>query len=330
MNGSGSGNGENLLEIRDLYVRFHTLRGIVKAIDGVNLEIGYGEVLGLVGETGSGKTVTGLSILRLLEQNAEITGGEIIFQGRDLLKLPLKEILKIRGRDISMIFQEPKAALNPVMQVGDQVAESFLVHEEISKKEAREKVLEIFKRVGLPDPERVYKSYPHELSGGMAQRVVISMALALKPKLLIADEPTSALDVTIQAQIMDLFRELINEMGTSVIYITHDMALAAEISDRIAVMYAGRIVEVADTETIFENPLHPYTQGLLKSIPKPGYRGKLFSMEGEIPPLINPPPGCRFHPRCPKRFDPCDKEVPKLEEVEPGHKVACFLFGGAS
>ncbi len=327
---SRNGNGENLLEIRDLYVRFHTLRGIVKAIDGVNLEVGYGEVLGLVGETGSGKTVTGLSILRLLEQNAEITGGEIIFQGRDLLKLPLKEILKIRGRDISMIFQEPKAALNPVMQVGDQVAESFLVHEEISKKEAKERVLEIFRRVGLPDPERVYKSYPHELSGGMAQRVVISMALALKPKLLIADEPTSALDVTIQAQIMDLFRELINEMGTSVIYITHDMALAAEISDRIAVMYAGRIVEVADTETIFENPLHPYTQGLLKSIPKPGYRGKLFSMEGEIPPLINPPPGCRFHPRCPKRFDPCDKEVPKLVEVEPGHKVACFLFGGAS
>ncbi len=322
--------GENLLEIRDLYVRFHTLRGLVKAIDGVNLEVKYGEVLGLVGETGSGKTVTGLSILRLLEQNAEITGGEIIFQGRDLLKLPLKEILKIRGRDISMIFQEPKAALNPVMQVGDQVAESFLVHEEISKKEAKERVLEIFRRVGLPDPERVYKSYPHELSGGMAQRVVISMALALKPKLLIADEPTSALDVTIQAQIMDLFRELINEMGTSVIYITHDMALAAEISDRIAVMYAGRIVEVADTETIFENPLHPYTQGLLKSIPKPGYRGKLFSMEGEIPPLINPPPGCRFHPRCPKRFDPCDKEVPKLVEMEPGHKVACFLYGGAS
>ncbi len=327
---SDDGKGENLLEIRDLYVQFHTLRGIVKAIDGVNLEVGHGEVLGLVGETGSGKTVTGLSILRLLEQNAEITGGEIIFQGRDLLKLPLKEILKIRGRDISMIFQEPKAALNPVMQVGDQVAESFLVHEEISKKEARERVLGIFRRVGLPDPERVYKSYPHELSGGMAQRVVISMALALKPKLLIADEPTSALDVTIQAQIMDLFRELINEMGTSVIYITHDMALAAEISDRIAVMYAGRIVEVADTETIFENPLHPYTQGLLKSIPKPGYRGKLFSMEGEIPPLINSPPGCRFHPRCPKRFEPCDKEVPKLMEVEPRHKVACFLFGGAS
>ncbi len=322
--------GENLLEIRDLYVRFHTLRGLVKAIDGVNLDVKRGEVLGLVGETGSGKTVTGLSVLRLLEQNAEITGGEIIFEGRDLLKLPLKEILKIRGRDISMIFQEPKAALNPVMQVGDQVAESFLVHEDISKDEARKRVLDIFRRVGLPDPERVYRSYPHELSGGMAQRVVISMALALKPKLLIADEPTSALDVTIQAQIMDLFRELINEMGTSVIYITHDMALAAEISDRIAVMYAGRIVEIADTETIFERPLHPYTQGLLRSIPKLGYRGKLFSMEGEIPPLINPPPGCRFHPRCPKRFEPCDKEVPKLRELEPGHRVACFLYGGAS
>ncbi len=167
------------------------------------------------------------------------------------------------------------------------------------------------------------------MSGGMAQRVVISMALALKPKLLIADEPTSALDVTIQAQIMDLFRELIREMGTSVIYITHDMALAAEISDRIAVMYAGRIVEVADTEVIFERPLHPYTQGLLRSIPRLGYRGKLFSMEGEIPPLINPPPGCRFHPRCPKRFDPCDKEVPRMVEVEPGHKVACFLYEGS-
>ena len=320
---------ENLLEIRDLYVQFYTLRGIVKAIDGVNLEVKHGEVLGLVGETGSGKTVTGLSVLRLLESNAEITRGEIIFEGRDLLKLPLKEILKIRGRDISMIFQEPKAALNPVMQVGDQVAESFLVHEELSKKEARERVIEMFSKVGVPDPERIYRSYPHELSGGMAQRVVISMALALKPKLLIADEPTSALDVTIQAQIMDLFRELIREMGTSVIYITHDMALAAEISDRIAVMYAGRIVEVADTEVIFERPLHPYTQGLLRSIPRLGYRGKLFSMEGEIPPLINPPPGCRFHPRCPKRFDPCDKEVPRMVEVEPGHKVACFLYEGS-
>ncbi len=319
-----------LLEIKDLYTHFHTLRGIVKALDGVNLDVSKGEVLGLVGETGSGKTVTGLSILRLLGQNAEIKSGEIIFEGRDLLKLSMRDLLKIRGRDISMIFQEPKSALNPVIQVGDQVAESFLIHEEISKGEARKRVLEMFAKVGLPDPDRIYKSYPHELSGGMAQRVVISMALALRPKLLIADEPTSALDVTIQAQIMDLFRELIDELGTSVVYITHDMALAAEISDRIAVMYAGRIVEIADTETIFENSLHPYTQGLLKSILKLGRKGELFSMEGEIPPLINPPPGCRFHPRCSKRFDPCDKEVPKLKEVERGHQVACFLFGGAS
>jgi peptide/nickel transport system ATP-binding protein len=317
-----------LLDVRDLKVRFHTLRGIVRAVDGVSFSVNYGEVLGLVGETGSGKTVTGLTIMRLLDENAEIAGGEVIFEGKDLLKLPMSEILKIRGRDISMIFQEPKAALNPVIQVGDQVAEAFLAHESMSKEEARERVLDMFRKVGLPDPERIYRSYPHELSGGMAQRIVISMALALRPKLMIADEPTSALDVTIQAQIMDLFRELIREFNTSVIYITHDLALAAEISDRIAVMYAGRIVEVARTEELFENPLHPYTMGLLRSIPGSKSSGsRLFSMEGEIPSLLNPPPGCLFHPRCPKRMDICDKEVPNLLNVGNDHLVSCFLYG---
>jgi len=316
-----------LLSVRNLRIVFHTLRGTVKAVDGVNLSLDYGDVLGLVGETGSGKTVTGLSILRLLDESAEILSGEIIFEGKDLLKLPLNEMSKIRGKEISMIFQEPKAALNPVIPVGDQVAESFLVHEEIPKSEARNRVLEMFRKVGLPDPERIYKSYPHELSGGMAQRIVISMALALKPKLLIADEPTSALDVTIQAQIMELFRELIKEFGTSVIYITHDLALAAEISNRIAVIYAGRIAEVADTETLFGNPLHPYTKGLLKAIPNPGGgRGRLYSMEGEIPSLINPPAGCLFHPRCPYKMEICEREIPELEEVERGHEVACFLY----
>ncbi|MEM1520871.1 MAG: ABC transporter ATP-binding protein [Candidatus Korarchaeum sp.] len=318
-----------LLEVRDLRVVFRTLRGLVRAVDGVHLRMNYGDTLGLVGETGSGKTVTGLSILRLLDQNAEITGGEIIFEGRDLLKLPQEEILRIRGKEISMIFQEPKAALNPVIPVGKQVEESFLVHEDLPKSEARERVLEMFRRVGLPDPERIYRSYPHELSGGMAQRIVISMALALKPKLLIADEPTSALDVTIQAQIMELFRQLIRELGTSVLYITHDLALAAEVSDRIAVIYAGRIVELADTEELFENPLHPYTKGLLRAIPSPERReGRLFSMEGEIPSLINPPPGCLFHPRCPHRMGVCEREVPRLLEVIKGHEVACFLYGG--
>lgn len=317
------------MEVRDLRVRFHTIRGVVRAVDGVSFSLDYGEVLGLVGETGSGKTVTGLTIMRLLDENAEVTGGEVIFEDRDLLKLPMGEILKIRGREISIIFQEPKAALNPVIQVGDQVAESFLTHEDISRDEARKRVISMFRKVGLPDPERIYKSYPHELSGGMAQRVVISMALALRPKLLIADEPTSALDVTIQAQIMELFRELIREFGTSVIYITHDLALAAEISDRIAVLYAGRIVEVAGTEELFENPLHPYTVGLLKSIPKLGSaKTKLFSMEGEIPSLLNPPSGCLFHPRCPKKMPICETSVPQPFYAGNGHRVYCFLYGG--
>ncbi|OQX57894.1 MAG: peptide ABC transporter ATP-binding protein [Thermotoga sp. 4484_232] len=307
----------DLLTVKNLRVIFHTYRGIIKALNGVNIWINKRERLGLVGETGCGKSVTSLSIMRLIEEPGEIVDGEIIFDGRDLLKLPESEMMKIRGKEISMIFQEPISALNPVFKVGYQIAEAIAHAENVSMKDAYGKVKDALEMVGL-DWKRTMNLYPHELSGGMAQRVMIAMALVTKPKLLIADEPTSALDVTIQAQILKLLDELIKEMGSAVMMITHDMGVAAEFCDKIAVMYAGNVVEYAKTEEIFENPLHPYTRGLLKAVPRIGRSEELEGVPGVVPDLVDPPPGCRFHPRCGDRLDVCSSKKPELVEVEEG------------
>ncbi len=313
-----------LLKISNLVVHFYRYEGVVKALDGVNLRIGYKEILGLVGETGSGKTVTALSIMRLVPSPGKIIQGEILFEGRDLLKLDDEEIRKIRGKEISMIFQEPKAALNPILTVGFQLKEAIEAHSSLSDKEAEDIIIDMLKKVGLPDPRSLLKRYPHELSGGMAQRIMIAMALLMKPKLLIADEPTSALDVTVQAQIIQLIRDLVSEIGSSVLYITHDLSVAAELCDKVAVMYAGNIVEYGSIFDIFDNPMHPYTKGLLAAIPRLGH--ELYTIEGEIPNLMNPPKGCRFHPRCPHAMEICSKVKPPSIWLNRNRMVACHLY----
>ena len=324
-------NVQPLLEVKDLKTYFFTEDGEVKAVDGVDFEVYPGEVLGLVGESGCGKSVTSFSILRLVSSPGKIINGEILFEGKDLLKLPNHEMVEIRGNRISMIFQQPQSSLNPVFQVGSQIGEVFQIHEKMSKDNSLKEAVELLQLVGIPDPESKSKSYPHEMSGGQAQRVMIAMALALKPKLLIADEPTTALDVTIQAQILDLMRGLREQMGTSVILITHDLGVIAEMADRVAVMYAGRIVEQTDVETLFDKPLHPYTQGLLGSIPVLGkVLDKLDVIPGSVPNLVNLPPGCRFAPRCRSRekfgMKICGHTEPELVEVIPGHTIRCWLY----
>jgi len=314
---------KELLIIKNLVTHFYTYRGTVKALDGVNLTIGKKEIVGLVGETGSGKSVTALSILRLIDPPGKIISGEVIFEGRDLLKLSEEEIRMVRGKEISMIFQEPTLALNPVLTVGFQLQESIETRN-VPRKEAEELALDMLERVGLPDPKRMFKSYPHELSGGMAQRETIAMALVMKPKLLIADEPTSSLDVTVQAQILGLIEKLVEDIGASILYITHDLGVAAEVCNKIAVMYTGNVVEFGDIHTIFEEPLHPYTQGLLNAIPKLGR--DLYTIRGEVPDLVDPPSGCKFHPRCSQARDICSKVKPQNVEVKKGHFVACHLF----
>ncbi|RKX53773.1 MAG: ABC transporter ATP-binding protein [Thermotoga sp.] len=317
-----------LLSVRNLRVIFRTYRGIVKALNGVNFEIGREEFVGIVGETGCGKSVTALSIMRLIQQPGEIIDGEIIFDGTDLLKLSEDDMRKVRGKEIAMIFQEPKVSLNPVLKVGTQLKEAVSIADGIPQKsrEAEEKVMDILDAVGLPDPKGLMNKYPHELSGGMAQRVMIAMGLLKKPKLLIADEPTSALDVTIQAQILNLIKDLVSKFRTSVLFITHDLGVVAEYSDRVVIMYAGNVVEIGDVYTIFRNPVHPYTKGLLNAVPRIGQREPLETIPGIVPDLVHPPSGCRFHPRCSKAMEVCSKEFPEMVEVEKDHFVACHLF----
>jgi len=319
-----------LLRIRNLHTYFFTDEGVAKAVDGVDLELQEGGTLGLVGESGCGKSVTALSIMRLVpDPPGKITEGEINFGGTNLLALSEAEMRKIRGRSISMIFQEPMTSLNPVFQIGDQISEVLRLHEGMSRKDAWDRSIELLKLVGIPSPERRIQEYPHQLSGGMRQRAMIAMALACSPKLMIADEPTTALDVTIQAQILELISSLQKEKGMSVILITHNLGVIAETAQKVAVMYAGRIVEYAEVRPLFAHPMHPYTQGLLNSIPRldegQGRKQRLEAIPGLVPSLLELPPGCKFSNRCKYVFDRCPKE-PELIEAEPGHRVRCWLY----
>jgi oligopeptide/dipeptide ABC transporter ATP-binding protein len=317
-----------LLEVKNLRTYFHVKEGLAKAVDGVSFQLRQGETLGLVGESGCGKTVSSLSILKLLDvPPAEYRGGEIIFEGRDLLKASEKEMRRIRGKTISMIFQEPMTSLNPVISIGRQIEEVLRNHQRLNPAEARKSSTELLSMVGIPSPQRRIHEYPHQLSGGMRQRVMIAMALACNPKVLIADEPTTALDVTIQAQILDLMQQLQADLGTSILLITHDLGVIAETADRVAVMYAGLIVEEADIRTIFKHPAHPYTQGLLRSIPRIDDEQRphrLAEIPGRVPSLFFLPPGCSFFDRCPVGTDRCRREVPGLRHIDNGHVVRCW------
>lgn len=319
---------ESILNIDNLKVYYFTLEGIVKAVEGVHLKIGKGKALGLVGESGCGKSTTAHSILRLVKKPGKIVEGKIWFENEDLLAKSEAEMRKIRGARIAMIFQNPMTSLNPVFTVGSQIAESIKLHQNIEKREIKEKVLEILEKVGIPSARERMKDYPHEYSGGMCQRAMVAMALSCNPNLLIADEPTTNLDVTIQAQILDLLRALRKEFGASILLIGHDLGVISELCDTVAVMYAGKLVEHADLATLFKEAKHPYTQALLGSIPRLDLETeRLRVIPGVVPQLINPPSGCRFHPRCEYVKEICRKEEPPLIEIKKGHTVACFLYG---
>jgi len=323
---------EKVLEIKNLETHFFSSRGVAKAVDRVSYHVNKGEILGVVGESGCGKSVTSLSILQLVASPpGKIVGGEIIFDGEDLLKLSKNEMQKrIRGNRISMIFQEPMTSLNPLFTVGQQLMEPLMLHRGMDKKQAKAEAINMLKLVGIPMPERRFKQYPHSMSGGMRQRVMIAMALCCNPEVLVADEPTTALDVTIQAQILDLMKKLRDELGTSIIMITHDLGVVAEMCDRAVVMYCGSIVEEGTVEEIFKNPQHPYTQGLLASIPKlTDEHAELYNIKGTVPNLTRLPQGCRFAERCEHCTEDCRNYRPGLTELTETHKVRCFLKGGA-
>lgn len=318
---------DSIFEIRGLKTQFFTSKGIVPAVDGVDITVRKGEAVGLVGESGCGKSMTAMSVMQLLKKPGRVVDGTIKLNGEDLLKLNKKEINDIRGNRISMIFQEPMTALNPVYPIGKQVVEALVTHQNISREEAKAKTIEMFTKVGIPEAEKRFGVYPHQLSGGLRQRVMIAMAMICNPELMIADEPTTALDVTIEAQILYLMSQLQKEVGTAVIMITHNLGVVAESCDYVYVMYAGKIMEEAPVRELFKNPLHPYTYGLMNAIPKmTEVKTHLYTIKGIVPNLLNLPKGCRFCPRCDKAMKVCTMFQPDLYELEDGHKVRCFLY----
>jgi oligopeptide transport system ATP-binding protein len=319
---------DRVLEVKNLSTHFFSDEGVVRAVDGVSFHVDAEETLGIVGESGCGKSVTSLSIMQLVPSPpGKIVGGQILFQGQDLLKKSPEEMRKIRGNDIAMIFQEPMTSLNPVYTIGDQIAEAVILHQKVSKREALQRAIEMLRLVGIPAPERRVHDYPHQLSGGMRQRVMIAMALSCNPTLLIADEPTTALDVTIQAQILELMKSMKQEFHMAITLITHDLGVVAEMTERVIVMYAGKVVEEAPTVELFQEPLHPYTQGLMNSIPRldQDQKTRLHVIEGTVPNLLNLPKGCSFAPRCPQAMPICHERPPLLTEVSDTRKVSCWL-----
>ena len=319
-----------LLSVKNLSTEFPVKKGIVKAVEDVSFDVDAGEILAIVGESGSGKSVTSLSVMGLLAEPGHVAGGSMEFEGKDLVHLSEREYRALRGNDMAMIFQEPMTSLNPVYRVGKQIVEAIRTHENVSKKEARERAIDMLRKVGIPSPEKRIDDYPHQMSGGMRQRVMIAMALSCNPKLLIADEPTTALDVTIQAQILDLLRRLRDDTGMAVLLITHDLGVVSETADRVVVMYCGQVVEEAEVRTLFDHPMHPYTLGLLKSIPRleDDDSKRLYMIKGMVPNPLEMPPGCHFSDRCDSCMDICREKIPNLVDID-GHKVRCFLYENA-
>ncbi|MEZ7172815.1 ABC transporter ATP-binding protein [Sporosarcina sp. OR05] len=318
---------ETILHVNNLHTYFRTEHGVVPSVNGVSFDVKEGETLAIVGESGSGKSVTSLSIMGLIDSPGKVEEGNILFAGNDLTSLGKKAYRKLRGNELAMIFQEPLTSLNPLFTVGNQLSESIKLHQQVDKPTAKVKSIEMLAHVGIPRPEKVYSSYPHVLSGGMRQRVMIAMALSCNPKLLIADEPTTALDVTIQAQILELMKKLAKEHQTAILLITHDLGVVAEMADNVVVMYAGQVVEHTDVYSLFSKPLHPYTQGLLASTPKFHESEEVLeSIKGTVPTPSTMPAGCKFHPRCPHAMDICVMKEPTLQDVEQAHKVRCWLY----